>query len=47
MPTTLTSPPDLLTLPPNRIRWTRDQCKSMQEAGILVGRYELVQGEIF
>ncbi len=31
---------------PNRIRWTRAQCEAMQEAGILRGRYELIDGEI-
>src|SRR5690348_9199516 len=31
---------------PNRIRWTRAQCDAIQEAGILNGRYELVDGEI-
>ena len=46
MPVTLPSPPDTAPLPPNRIRWTRDQCRAMQDAGILIGRYELVQGEI-
>ncbi len=32
---------------PNRIRWTKSQCRAMQEAGILTGRYELIDGEIF
>lgn len=31
---------------PNRIRWTRAQCDAMREAGILTGRYELIDGEI-
>jgi Uma2 family endonuclease len=31
---------------PNRIRWTRQQCEAIREAGILRGRYELVDGEI-
>lgn len=31
---------------PNRIRWTRAQCDAIRDAGILVGRYELVDGEI-
>ena len=29
-----------------RIRWTRDQCEMMVDAEILVGRYELIDGEI-
>jgi Uma2 family endonuclease len=45
MPITIPPPPDQPS-PPNRVRWTREQCESMQDAGILVGRYELVQGEI-
>jgi len=31
---------------PNRVRWTRRQCEAIREAGILTGRYELVDGEI-
>jgi len=31
---------------PNRVRWTRRQCEQLQEAGILTGRYELINGEI-
>src|SRR4051794_8320536 len=31
---------------PNRVRWTRRQCEQLQEAGILTGRYELIDGEI-
>lgn len=31
---------------PNRIRWTRHQCDAIVDAGILHGRYELVDGEI-
>ena len=46
MPITVPPPPGVPPLPPNRVLWTREQCRSMQEAGILVGRYELVQGEI-
>lgn len=48
MPTRLYSP-DLPTRPeaaPGRIRWTRQQCAAIQEAGILTGRYELIEGEI-
>jgi Uma2 family endonuclease len=32
--------------PPNPIRWTRQECQAMMEAGILVGRYELIEGAI-
>jgi Uma2 family endonuclease len=31
---------------PNTVRWTRQQCRAMQESGILAGRYELIEGEI-
>src|SRR5579862_3616878 len=31
---------------PGRIRWTRAQCEAIRDAGILVGRYELIDGEI-
>ncbi len=31
---------------PNRIRWTRQQCERLVESGELVGRYELIDGEI-
>ena len=31
---------------PNPVRWTRQQCRAMQECGILTGRYELIEGEI-
>src|SRR5437868_3188646 len=31
---------------PNRVRWTRKQCQALLDAGILEGRYELVDGEI-
>ena len=31
---------------PNRIRWTRQQCQRLVENGELVGRYELIDGEI-
>lgn len=30
----------------NRVRWTRSQCAAVQEAGILTGRYELIDGDI-
>jgi Uma2 family endonuclease len=32
--------------PPNRIRWTSEQCEKVVDAGILTGRYELIDGEI-
>jgi Uma2 family endonuclease len=31
---------------PNRVLWTRTQCASIQEAGVLSGRYELIAGEV-
>src|SRR5579864_1742044 len=31
---------------PNRVRWTRGQCEAIVEAGVLKGRYELIDGEI-
>ena len=31
---------------PGRIRFTRSQCETMRECGILEGRYELIDGEI-
>ncbi len=31
---------------PNRVRWTTSQCRMIEEAGILKGRYELIDGEI-
>ena len=31
---------------PDRIRWTRQECAKLAEAGFLMGRYELIDGEI-
>jgi Uma2 family endonuclease len=31
---------------PGRIRWTRRQCDAIRDAGVLTGRYELIDGEI-
>jgi Uma2 family endonuclease len=31
---------------PDRIRWTRQECTQLAEAGFLTGRYELIDGEI-
>lgn len=31
---------------PDRIRWTRQACAQLAEAGFLIGRYELIDGEI-
>ena len=47
MPQTL-EPPVVLDFEefPNRIRWTRDECARLAEEGFLVGRYELIDGEI-
>lgn len=41
------TPPPIDSEPaPNRIRWTRQQCEAIREAGVLTGRYELIDGEI-
>lgn len=48
MPTPI-SPADIPPRPettPNRIQWTRAQCEAIREAGVLTGRYELIDGEI-
>lgn len=45
----LLSRADLPTPPeraPNPVRWNRLQCRAIQQAGILEGRYELINGEI-
>ena len=34
------------TTPPNRKRWTRDDCDFMERSGLLTERYELLDGEI-
>jgi hypothetical protein len=31
---------------PQRVRWTREQASAIADAGILEGRYELIDGEI-
>jgi Uma2 family endonuclease len=31
---------------PNPMRWTRQQCRAIEELGIIEGRYELIEGEI-
>jgi Uma2 family endonuclease len=31
---------------PNRIRWTRSQCKDLGRLGLLPGHYELIDGEL-
>lgn len=46
MPVLLTEKPAPYETLPNRIRWTRRQCDAMRDAGILTGRYELIDGEI-
>jgi len=46
MPVLLTQQPAPYEPVPNRIRWTRKQCDTMRDDGILTGRYELVDGEI-
>ena len=46
MPVPLTQKPLPYDTIPNRIRWTRRQCATMRDDGILTGRYELIDGEI-
>lgn len=38
--------PETPELFPMRVRWTQSQCRAMLDAGILKGRYELIDGEI-
>ena len=38
--------PELLEMIPNRVRWTTSQCRAIVEAGVLTGRYELIEGDI-
>jgi Uma2 family endonuclease len=47
MPVPLTQKPAPYETIPNRIRWTRRQCATMRDDGLLTGRYELIDGEIF
>ncbi len=46
MPQTLTPAPYTHEPPPSTIKWTRHQCRAIQESGVLTGRYELIEGEI-
>lgn len=47
MPQTLPPPPISAGEPtPNRKRWTRRDCEFLVNNGLLVGRYELIDGEI-
>jgi Uma2 family endonuclease len=46
MPVILTEQPVPYDSIPNRIRWTRQQCDALRDAGFLTGRYELIDGEI-
>lgn len=46
MPQTLEALPDAPEQTPGRIRWTRAQCDAIREAGVLTGRYELIDGEV-
>jgi Uma2 family endonuclease len=39
-------PPSLPPTPAGRKRWTRDDCMFLEHAGLLRGRYELINGEI-
>ena len=48
MPITASPPQDQLQYEPtpNRKLWTRSECETMVETGMLTGRYELIDGEI-
>src|SRR5437867_8451029 len=46
MPEIMTEKPAPYETLPNRIRWTRQQCDRLRDAGVLTGRYELIDGEI-
>lgn len=48
MPKTLPAPHKFARLEsaPNRKRWTRHECEFLVKNGLLVGRYELVDGEV-
>ncbi|HLJ53949.1 MAG TPA: Uma2 family endonuclease [Chthonomonadaceae bacterium] len=47
MPHLIEQPLEAPLAGPKRIRWTRDQCTMIATAGILTGRYELIEGEIY
>jgi|SRR5579871_4011794 len=46
MPQVVEPMPNTREPAPNRIQWTCYQYHAMRDAGILVGRYELIEGEI-
>lgn len=46
MPRTLEPLPLTHEPAPHRMRWVRQQCDAIRDAGILTGRYELIDGEI-
>ena len=46
MPEPIFPPQEPPMRPPNRVRWTREQCASLHDARILIGRYELMNGDI-
>lgn len=46
MPHTIEPPHYPPEPPPNRKRWTRGECASLRDSGLLMGRYELIGGEI-
>ncbi len=46
MPQIAPQMPEAPEMTPNRVRWTVSQCQAIEEAGILMGRYELIDGEI-
>lgn len=46
MPHALTPPADFFPALANRKRWTRADCKFLEQVGVLRERYELIDGEI-
>ena len=46
MPLTIEPGPYMPERAPNAVRWNIHQCRAMQDAGILSGRHELIEGEI-
>ena len=46
MPQILEPLPAMYEPTPKRIRWTRQQCSTLADLGMITGRYELIDGEI-
>jgi Uma2 family endonuclease len=47
MPVMLIEKPAPYEATPNRKRWTRRECDFLRDNGLLTGRYELIDGEVF